>query len=148
MAQYYNFLRLGREGYRRIHQACYDTARYLGKEIAKLGPFEVLYNGEGGIPALCWSLKDAAKVPYTLYDLSDRLRTRGWQVPAYSMPAHREDLVVMRVLVRHGFSRDMGALLLEDIKRSMAHFEKHPVTSPLSEEESGSFSHSGRSNKK
>lgn len=148
VAQYYNFLRLGREGYRRIHQACYDTARYLGKEIAKLGPFEVLYNGEGGIPALCWSLKDAAKVPYTLYDLSDRLRTRGWQVPAYSMPAHREDLVVMRVLVRHGFSRDMGALLLEDIKRSMAHFGKHPVTSPLSEEESGSFSHSGRSNKK
>ena len=64
------------------------------------------------------------------------------------MPAHREDLVVMRVLVRHGFSRDMGSLLLEDLKRAMKHFDKHPVTSPLNEDESGSFSHSGRSNNK
>ena len=148
IAQYYNLLRLGKEGYRRIHQNCYDTARYLGEAIGKLGPFEVLYNGRGGIPALCWAFKPKAKVDYTLYDLSDRLRSRGWQVPAYSMPAHREDLIVMRVLVRHGFSRDMGSLLLEDLKRAMKHFDKHPVTSPLNEDESGSFSHSGRSNNK
>ena len=148
IAQYYNLLRLGKEGYRRIHQNCYDTARYLGEAIGKLGPFEVLYNGHGGIPALCWAFKPKAKVNYTLYDLSDRLRSRGWQVPAYSMPAHREDLVVMRVLVRHGFSRDMGNLLIDDIKRAMAHFVAHPVSKPLTETEAGSNSHAGRCAKK
>ena len=148
IAQYYNFLRLGKEGYRRIHQNCYDTARYLGDAIGKLGPFEVLYNGRGGIPALCWAFKPKAKVNYSLYDLSDRLRSRGWQVPAYSMPAHREDLVVMRVLVRHGFSRDLGSLLIDDIKRAMAHFDSHPVSKPLTESEAGSNSHAGRHCKK
>ena len=64
------------------------------------------------------------------------------------MPAHREDLVVMRVLVRHGFSRDLGSLLIEDIKRAMDHFDAHPVSKPLTESEAGSNSHAGRHVKK
>jgi glutamate decarboxylase len=115
VAQYYNFLRLGREGYRKIQQACYDTAGYLADEIGKMGPFKVIYDGRGGIPALCWSLEDGVNPGFTLYDLADRLRTRGWQVPAYSMPPNREDLVIQRILVRHGVSRDLGDLLLGDI---------------------------------
>jgi len=78
VAQYYNFLRLGREGYRRIHQACYDTARKLSEKIGAMGPFEVIYDGTGGIPALSWSLKEGTAPGFTLYDLSDRLRSRGW----------------------------------------------------------------------
>lgn len=144
IAQYYNLLRLGKEGYRRIHQACYDTAQYLGEELQKIGPFKMLYNGRGGIPALTFTFKDGANAPYSLYDLSDKLRSRGWQVPAYSMPADQTDLVVMRILVRHGFSRDMGALLLDDFKRSMAHFAEHPVSKPLTEAQAGGYSHSGR----
>jgi len=140
VAQYYNLLRLGREGYRKIQQACYDTAAYLGEEIAKLGPFKVLYNGKGGIPALCWTLKDGVEPGYTLYDLSDRLRSRGWQVPAYSMPPRREDLVVQRVLVRHGMSLDLADLLLKDLCRCIEYFERNPVTIPLTEK-SGGYSH-------
>jgi glutamate decarboxylase len=77
--QYYNFLRLGREGYRKIHTACYETARYIGDEIARFGPFEVIYSGdmEAGIPAVCWKLKDAEDTGFSLYDLADRLRVRG-----------------------------------------------------------------------
>ncbi len=142
-AQYYNFLRLGKEGYRKIHQACYDTAVSLGREIAGLGPFEVLYNGEGGIPALLWSLKPGADPGFNLYDLSDRLRSRGWQVPAYSMPPQRQDLVVCRALIRHGVSRDLGRLLLQDIRRCLDHFAKHPVQKPLTPAEGATFSHSG-----
>jgi len=141
VAQYYNFLRLGREGYRKIHQACYDTAAYLSDEINKMGLFKVIYDGRGGIPALCWSLKDGVNPGFTLYDLADRMRSRGWQVPAYSMPANRQDLVIQRILVRHGVSRDLGDLLLTDMQRCIDYFEKNPVTAPLTEETAGGYKH-------
>jgi len=85
---------------------------------AKLGPFEMIYRAEhdGGIPALCWSLKEGADPGFNLYDLADRLRARGWQVPAYSMPPDREDLVVQRIVVRNGVSRDLATLLLDDFR--------------------------------
>jgi glutamate decarboxylase len=109
-----------------------------------MGPFEMIYGGdvESGIPALCWKLKDGQKTNgYTLYDLADRLRSRGWQVPAYSMPANRQDLVIQRILVRHGVSRDLASLLLDDMQRSLDYFKKHPVSEPLREEEAGGYRH-------
>ncbi|MDA3800284.1 MAG: glutamate decarboxylase [Kiritimatiellae bacterium] len=138
VVQYYNFLRLGHEGYRRIHQACYETAQAVAQQIAEMGPFEIIYNGLGGIPALSWSLKSGEDHPFTLYDLSDRLRIRGWQVAAYSMPAHREDLVVMRILVRHGVSRDLGEMLVNDMQTCVEYFKRNPVTKPL---ESAGYCH-------
>ncbi len=142
VAQYYNFMRLGREGYRKLHQACYDTAAFIADEINKLGMFEIIYDGRGGIPAVSWAMKEGVNPGFTCYDFSDRLRTRGWQVPAYSMPANREDMVVMRILVRHGVSRDLGSLLIEDMKRCIAYFKENPVTKPLGAEYGG-FSHGG-----
>lgn len=141
VAQYYNFLRLGKEGYRRVHQACYETAQYLADEIGKMGPFEMIYNGQGGLPALAWKLKEDVDHGFTLFDLADRLRARGWQVPAYTLPPNREDLAIQRILVKHGFSRDLASLLLDDYRDALAHFERHPVTTPLTEEEGGSFRH-------
>lgn len=145
VAQYYNFLRLGKEGYKRIQTACYDTARYLADEIEKLGPFEILFNGDmkAGIPAVSWKLKEDQKdkVNFTLYDFADRLRNRGWQVPAYSMPANREDLVVQRILVRHGVSRDIASLLLEDFRRTLAFFEDHPSSANINEKDGSGFHH-------
>jgi glutamate decarboxylase len=144
ICQYYLFLRLGREGYQRIHNACYATAQHLSSEIEKLGPFRIIYNGRGGIPALSFTLKDEKKAGFSLYDLPDRLRSRGWQIAAYSMLPNREDLVVMRILVRHGFSRDLGNLLLEDFKRSLDYFKAHPSAKPLEEHETAGHNHSGR----
>ena len=143
IAQYYNLLRLGREGYTKIHNACYATAQYLAREIEKLGPFEMLFDGDAasGIPALAWKLKDGVQANYSLYDLADKLRSRGWQVPAYSMPANREDLVIQRILVRHGVSLDLASLLVEDFKRAIAYFDQHPVQRPMSEADGGGFSH-------
>jgi len=141
VAQYYNFLRLGKEGYRKIHQACYETAQYLADEIAKMEPFEIIYDGRGGIPALGWKLKEGVDHNFTLFDLADRLRTRGWLVPAYTLPPNREDLAIQRILVKHGFSRDLANLLLDDYKDAVAHFARHPVTTPLSEDEGGGFKH-------
>ncbi len=127
IAQYYNFLRLGREGYERIHSACYETAQFLARELVKIGPFEMLYNGDPqlGIPALTWRLKPGANANFSLYDLADRLRIRGWLVPAYSLPANVEKVVVQRILVRQGLSIDMAKLLLADFERDIKFFEEH-----------------------
>ncbi|WP_297572145.1 glutamate decarboxylase [uncultured Deefgea sp.] len=143
VAQYYTLLRLGKEGYRKIHQACYDTAMYLSDEISKMGQFEIIYNGDPkqGIPALTWKLKDGIEHDFTLFDLADRLRMRGWLVPAYTLPAHLENIPVQRILVRHGFSRDLASLLIKDYKEAVAHLSKHPVSVPLSEQEASGFKH-------
>ena len=83
VAQYYNFVRLGREGYAKVHNSCYQTAQYLAKEFAALGPFEMLFDGDpaSGIPAISWKNQGSyAKLGYTLYDVADRLCLRGWRV--------------------------------------------------------------------
>lgn len=144
VSQYYNFLRLGREGYAKVHGACYQTARYLASEIAQMGPFHVIFNGDPakGLPAVAWKIKEGFDTRgYTLYDLADRLRARGWQVPAYSMPANRQDLVIQRVLVRHGVSRDLAGLLVDDIRRALIFFRDRPIQNALTEEEAGGFNH-------
>ena len=57
------------------------------------------------------------------------------------MPAHREDMVVQRILVRHGVSADLISLLLEDFKRSMEYFRKHLATSPITADEGTGYHH-------
>jgi len=144
VAQYYNFLRLGKEGYRKVHMSCYENAQYLADEIAKMGPFEIMFGGDPatGIPALAWKLKEGFDTRgYTLYDLADRLRSRGWQVPAYSLPAHCEDLVIQRILVRRGVSKDLCALLIEDMYRCLEYFKAHPIVRPLGGDEASGFHH-------
>lgn len=137
IAQYYLFLRLGRGGYRRVQQACADTARYLAAEIEGMGPFTLLYDGQGGLPAVSYTLTDPAGAGFSLYDLSDRLRMRGWQVPSYPLPADRQDTVVQRVLIRHGVTRDQTALLVDDLRRAVEHLTATPQPVPATAPRSG-----------
>ena len=143
MAQYYDYLRLGRDGYRRIHMASYETGQYLAGEIPKLGPFELLCdsNPNTGIPTVTWRIREGEDPGYTLFDLADRLRNQGWQVPAYTLTGAVSDIAVQRILVRLGVSQDMASLLLDDFRDAVAHFGKHPVTVSMTKEESGGFSH-------
>ncbi len=143
IAQYYDFVRLGREGYSRVQQACYATARYLAEEVARTGLFELVFDGDParGICAVCWRLKDDADAGFNLFDLADRLRTRGWLVPAYPLPPNREDTVVQRVLVRHGVSRDLAELLVDDLQRALDSLDSHPPSRSLSAREAGGFNH-------
>ena len=145
ISQYYLFLRLGREGYQRILKNSYDNARLIGQEICKLGPFELAFDGDSrkGIPAISWMIKDGAQPGYSLFELSDRLRVRGWQVAAYSMLPNITDVVVMRVLIRHGFTRDMADMLLQDIERSIDYLKKHPPGTPQVASEGTTFTHHG-----
>jgi glutamate decarboxylase len=148
VCQYYNFLRLGKEGYREIQTGCAALGRYLAEKIAAFGPFKIIYDGQGGIPGLCWELKDPASSGFTLYEYADRLRERGWLVPAYSMPPSREDLVIQRILIRHGFTREMADTLLEEMGNALDHFAQHPPqersTTTALGAESSSHDHSGR----
>ncbi|MFT2017294.1 glutamate decarboxylase [Streptomyces sp. 796.1] len=128
IAQYYAFLRLGRSGYRRVQQACADTAQYLAGQVAEMGPFTLLYDGKGALPAVSYTLTDPQGSPFSLYDLSDQLRLRGWQVPAYPLPADRHDTLIQRVLIRHGVGRDQIALLADDMRRSIKRLAAGPPT--------------------
>ena len=120
IAQYYNFLRLGREGYRRVQQASQDVAMYLSGEISKMEQFELLSDGSD-IPVFCWKIK--GEQPYTVFDISEKLRYHGWQVPAYTMPDNLTDLAVLRVVVKEGFSLELANLLLAHINEAIKSLE-------------------------
>jgi glutamate decarboxylase len=124
VAQYYNLIRLGKSGYRAIHEACQEVAVELAADIAELGPFQMLSTGHD-LPVIAWTLKDP-KLNWSLYDLSDRLRDRGWQVPTYKMPANRQDLILQRIVVRNGFTHDLAGMLLRDIRRHLDWFAGQP----------------------
>ncbi|KLU58975.1 glutamate decarboxylase beta [Peptococcaceae bacterium CEB3] len=129
IAQYYKFLRLGREGYTAIQHDCARTAQYLGEQLKHIDLLEILYDGHGGIPAVCYTLREAGTTGFSLYDLSDRLRMRGWQIASYPLPADRQDTTVQRMLIRHGVSRDMVSLLLSDLRRELEHLKNNSVAS-------------------
>lgn len=143
ISQYYLFLRLGREGYRKIHTNCYNTAQYVANEMDKLGIFDIISYGkpEEGIPATAWKFKDDVDLGFNLYDLADKLRARGWQVPAYSLPANAQDIVIQRVLIRQGFGFDMATILVSDIKRAIEELKVHKPEKSLGEKLHGGFTY-------
>jgi glutamate decarboxylase len=122
-AQYYNFLRLGFDGYRRVQQASQDVAMHMSSQIAAMGPFELLTDGSE-LPVFAFRLRGAAS--YTVFDLSERLRQRGWLVPAYTFPADLQDVAVLRIVVRNGFSMDLADLFLADLRMQAELLAAHP----------------------
>jgi glutamate decarboxylase len=140
-AQYYNFLRLGWDGYRHVQQTAQDIARYLSGEIGKLGQFELLSDGSD-LPVFAFKLRDDVDA-YSVFDVSERLRTRGWQVPAYTFPENLTDMAVMRIVVRNGFSMDLAHLLLDDLRLHLRVLEHHPQTQlpPELQKKRRSFAH-------
>lgn len=138
VAQYYNFLRLGFEGYRKVQQYSRDVATRLSAEIEKLGPFTLLTRGDE-LPVFAFTTADHVD-NFTVFDVSNSLRERGWLLPAYTFPANRTDLAALRVVVRQGFSHDLADLLIKDLKRQLEVLEKQPA--PVHDENTaGGFHH-------
>jgi len=94
-----------------------------------------------GIPAVSWKLVDGTDPGFTLFDLADRLRVRGWQVPAYTLPANCQDQAIQRILVRNGVSQDLCALLIDHMKEALGHIEAHPIQASLTSKEASGFHH-------
>ena len=127
--QFYLFLRLGRDGYRQVQQASQDVALFLSHGIAEIGPFE-LWNDGSDIPVFAWRLKQGHTDKWTLYDLAERLRSKGWLVPAYPMPDDLSNLTVERIVVRNGLSMDLASSLLEDIRTETEYLENLSAPMP------------------
>ena len=137
IAQYFQFLRLGLDGYRRIQQGSRDTAIRLAAGLEDTGAFRALTRGDE-LPVFAVTLADDVD-EFSVYDVSATLRERGWLVPAYPFVEARDDLHVLRVVVRNGFSDDLGDLLLADVRRALDRLAKQ--REPLRGAEHADFSH-------
>ena len=137
VAQYYTFLRLGFEGFRAVQQTSRDIATWLAGRIAELGPFELLTRGDQ-LPVFAFTTRSGVTA-FDVFDVSRRLRERGWLVPAYTFPADRTDLSVLRVVVRNGFSHDLATLFVEDLARLLPELEAQ--AGPQRSEAAGSAFH-------
>jgi len=117
IAQYYNFLRLGFDGFQRVQAYAREVATRLAAQIEDLGPFELLTRGDE-LPVFAFTL--ASDIDnFTVFDVSNALRERGWLVPAYTFPENRTDLAALRVVVKRGFSHDMADMLVADLQRQL-----------------------------
>ena len=138
VAQYYNFLRLGANGYRQVQATCRETAQWLAGEIERLGPFALVSRAEG-IPVFAFRLSET--VPYSVYDISEALRSFGWLVPAYTLPPALEDVAVLRVVVRNGFSRDLAKMLMDNLETVLKRLATTAGPNRGTTEEKASFHH-------
>lgn len=127
VGQYYNFLRLGRDGFTQVMKCLSDTAQWLARELAAMrgaddAPvFEIISDGSA-IPVVAFKLVKAAK--YTVFDVSALLRSYGWQVPAYTMPDDATDIAVLRIVVREGFSANLARAMRDDLVEVLAKLDK------------------------
>src|SRR3954453_1411098 len=122
VAQYYTFLRLGRGCFRQVQQECRDVATYMSAQMGGLGPFRLLTKGDE-LPVFAFTLHDDV-TNYSVFDVTAALRERGWQVPAYTFPADREDLAALRIVVRNGTGREMADLLLDDLAHALPRLQQ------------------------
>ncbi|HWE32606.1 MAG TPA: glutamate decarboxylase [Solirubrobacteraceae bacterium] len=133
VAQYLMFVGLGHQGYKRVIQNCQDVATHLSKEISEIGPYQLLSEGNE-LPVFAFTLKREVE-NYTVFDVSERLRQHGWLVPAYTFPENRQDLSVLRIVVRAGMNLDMADLLLEHLRSVTEFLESlsEPLPGPAKE---------------
>lgn len=126
IAQYYNFLRYGFEGYRKIHQRTKDVAMYIAKEIENMDLFDI-YNDGSNLPIVCFKLKKDANIEWSLYDLSDRLLMKGWQIPAYPLPDNLNDKIIQRIVCRADLGINIAEQLIQDINEAVETLNKARV---------------------
>jgi glutamate decarboxylase len=96
-----------------VQQACRDVATGLAEHIATMGPYKLITKGDE-LPVFAFTTADDVE-GWDVFAVSRGLREHGWQVPAYTFPEDREDLAVLRVVCRNGFSSDLAALFARDL---------------------------------
>jgi glutamate decarboxylase len=110
--QYFAFLRLGREGYENIVATVLANSRALADKLGAIDGLELLTDGSA-FPIVALRASDPQELDLTR--LSQQLRTRGWIVPAYTLPPNAEHITVLRMVIKENFSRDMVDMLAHDL---------------------------------
>ncbi|MEG0793449.1 MAG: glutamate decarboxylase [Lachnospiraceae bacterium] len=123
LGQYYNFIRYGHKGYKEIHEKTRKIAMYIGKAVEETKIFDI-YNDGDNLPIVCWKMKENIGKKWNLYDLADRVRMSGWQVPAYPLPMNLEKTIIQRVVVRADFSAQLAVLFVDDLKRAIEELDQ------------------------
>jgi glutamate decarboxylase len=121
ITQYFMFTSLGRDGFRRVMQNASNVARHISDGVSKMGPYRLLSDGSD-LPVFAFTLNDDV-TNYTVFDVADRMRQRGWLIPAYSFPENREDLSVLRIVVRAGMNHELAEVLLEQLEEETEFLE-------------------------
>ena len=117
LAQYYNFVRLGREGYTYVMEMMRQNARALSEHLMLSGDFELVGADDEQLPLVAFRL--AERRTYDEFDIAWQLSAeRGWMVPAYTLPPNAQDVTIMRALVKETLSREMVDTLAGDIARA------------------------------
>lgn len=123
IAQYYQMIRLGFEGYKNIMENCQDNAMVLKEGLEKTGRFNII-SKDTGVPLVAFSLKDNSR--HDEFEVSEFLRRFGWIVPAYSMPPDAQNVTVLRVVIREDFSRTLAERLVIDIEKVLQELDAMP----------------------
>jgi glutamate decarboxylase len=123
LAQYYNFVRLGREGYSYVMGAMEENAKALAAKLEAMGNFELIGADREQLPLVAFKL--AGERPYDEFDVSWQLSAeRGWMLPAYTMPPNAEKVKIMRALVKQTLGRQQVDRLANDIEEACRTLEK------------------------
>jgi glutamate decarboxylase len=128
LAQYYNFVRFGKVGYRRVMEIMQANAEALAADIQRLGRFQIIGADEETLPLVAFNL--AEEHPYDEFDIAFQLAAeRGWMVPAYTMPPNAQNVKMMRALVKLNLSRTLVDTLADDLDEALKTLDaKGPVS--------------------
>ncbi len=124
--QYYQFLRLGFEGYKRIMQRTLDNAVALRQRLVDSGYFTIM-NDTQRIPVVAVTLDKKVK-KFSEFDVSNKVREKGWVLSAYQMPPNAESVNSLRVVVRPHINRNVSMKLADDIINACKWLEQHGGT--------------------
>jgi glutamate decarboxylase len=139
VAQYFMFVSLGLEGFRVVQNEASSVAQHIAAEIAAMGPYRLITDGSD-LPVFAFTVAPEVK-NYSVFDVSARLREMGWLVPAYTFPENREDLSVLRVVVRAGMTHDMANLFLAAVRKQTDALEALDSPLPDRQHEHKTFAH-------
>lgn len=127
IAQYYQLIRLGFQGYKDIINNCRANAEFLALKLKETGKFNIL-SKDIGVPLLAFSLKDRSK--YDEYQIAEDIQKHGWILPAYTMAPDAQNVSLLRAVIREDFTRSLAERLVHDIQQVVEHLDfytSHPI---------------------
>lgn len=122
LTQYFNLLNLGREGYEALMNVMMVNTNYLANMMEKSGKFKIINKESKVLPLVAFELDES--LPFDVFSLSDRMRQRGWIIPAYTLPKNAEDRAIMRIVIRLTLSREQINILYKDLIEACESLER------------------------